>query len=77
MGTSTEETIEKTVYKAFMAAVGRGDLAGAFEHTTEDVTFRPIGSHPDLSREFKGKEDILENCWVSAGRLSTEKVSRQ
>ncbi len=63
MGTSTKETIEETVYKAFMAAVGRGDLESAFEHTTEDVTFRPIGSHPELGRKFKGKYDILENCW--------------
>ena len=47
-------SIEEAVYKAFSAAIERGDLESAFEHTTDDVTIRPIGSHPDLGREFKG-----------------------
>ena len=61
--TDMNTSIEEAVYKAFSAAIGRGDLESAFEHTTEDVTFRPIGSHPELGREFKGKQDITENCW--------------
>ena len=60
MSTSTE----KQVYQAFSDAVNSGDLAGAFQNATEDITFRPIGSHPDFGREFTGMQDILENCWM-------------
>ena len=60
MSTSTEEK----VYKAFSDAINSGDLAGAFQYATEDITFRPIGTHPELGREFKGMQDILENCWM-------------
>ena len=58
-----EPSIEEQTYKAFSDAISRGDLEGAFAFATEDVTFRPIGSHPELCREFKGAQDILENCW--------------
>ena len=57
-------SVEETVYRAFSEAVNSGDLEGAFKHATEDLTFRPIGTHPELGREFKGKQDILENCWL-------------
>ena len=57
-------SMEEQVYKAFSEAVNSGDLAGAFQNATEDITFRPIGSHPELGREFQGMQDILENCWM-------------
>ena len=55
---------EETVARGFFESVQRGDLEDAFSFTTEDVTFRPIGSHPVICKEFKGKQDILENCWM-------------
>ncbi len=58
-----ENSIEETIYSSFSEAINSGDIEGAFKFTTEDVTFRPIGSHPELGREFKGMQDILENCW--------------
>ena len=60
MSKSTEEQ----VYKAFSDAINSGDLAGAFQYTTNDISFRPIGSHPEMGREFRGMQDILENCWM-------------
>lgn len=57
-------TTEKQVYKAFSAAISSGDLAGAFDHATEDMAFRVVGSHPELCREFRGMNDILQNCWL-------------
>ena len=60
------ESTEEQVYKAFSDAINSGDLEGAFKNTTEDITFRPIGTHPELGREFKGMQDILENCWMKA-----------
>jgi len=58
------KSIEEQVYREFSEAVNSGDLEGAFKNATEDMTFRPIGSHPELGREFKGMQDILENCWL-------------
>ena len=58
------KSIEEQVYREFSEAVNSGDLEGAFKNATEDMTFRPIGSHPELGREFKGMQDILENCWM-------------
>ena len=58
------KSIEEQVYKEFSDAVNSGDLEGAFKNATEDMTFRPIGTHPELGREFKGMQDILENCWM-------------
>ena len=60
MSKSTEEQ----VYTAFSNAINSGDLAGAFQYATDDISFRPIGGHPELGREFKGMQDILENCWM-------------
>ena len=60
MSKSTEEQ----VYTAFSDAINSGDLAGAFQYATDDISFRPIGGHPELGREFKGMQDILENCWM-------------
>lgn len=57
-------TTEEKVYKAFAAAVSNGDLAGAFDHATEDMKFRVVGSHPEICREFCGMADILQNCWL-------------
>ncbi|MDB4451008.1 nuclear transport factor 2 family protein [Pseudomonadales bacterium] len=48
----------------FFNTIGEGNLDGAFEYTTEDVTFRAIGNNPVVSKTFKGKEDILNNCWL-------------
>jgi len=56
------KSIEEQVYMEFSEAVNSGDLEGAFKNATEDMTFRPIGTHPELGREFKGMQDILENC---------------
>ena len=58
------ESTEEQVYKAFSDAINSGDLAGAFQYTTDDISFRPIGSHPEMGREFRGMQDILENCWM-------------
>ena len=58
------KSIEEQVYREFSDAVNSGDLEGAFKNATEDMTFRPIGTHPELGREFKGMQDILENCWM-------------
>ena len=58
------KSIEEQVYREFSEAVNSGDLEGAFKNATEDMTFRPIGTHPELGREFKGMQDILENCWM-------------
>ncbi|MDG1386883.1 MAG: nuclear transport factor 2 family protein [Halioglobus sp.] len=58
------KSIEEQVYREFSDAVNSGDLEGAFKNATEDMTFRPIGSHPELGREFRGMQDILENCWM-------------
>jgi len=58
------KSVEEQVYREFSDAVNSGDLEGAFKNATEDITFRPIGSHPELGREFKGMQDILENCWL-------------
>ncbi|MEM1402136.1 MAG: nuclear transport factor 2 family protein [Pseudomonadota bacterium] len=55
---------EETVYRSFVDAINRGDLPEAFGFCTEGIVFRPIGSHPDLGREFKGQQDVLENCWL-------------
>ena len=55
---------EHQLVEAFNQCIAEGNLDGAFELMTEDVTFRPIGTHPELGREFKGKQDILENCWL-------------
>ena len=57
-------TTEEQVYKAFSSAISSGDLAGAFDHATEDMAFRVVGSHPELCREFRGMNDILQNCWL-------------
>ena len=38
--------IEEEIGMAFFEAVGAGDLERAFEYTTKDVTFTPIGTHP-------------------------------
>ena len=57
-------SIEEQIYREFSDAVNSGDLEGAFKNATEDMTFRPIGSHPELGREFRGMQDILENCWM-------------
>jgi len=57
-------TREEQVYKAFSSAINSGDLAGAFDHATEDMAFRVVGSHPELCREFRGMNDILQNCWL-------------
>ena len=48
------KSIEEQVYREFSEAVNSGDLEGAFKNATEDMTFRPIGTHPELGREFKG-----------------------
>ena len=58
------KSVEEQVYREFSDAVNSGDLEGAFKNTTEDITFRPICTHPELGREFKGMQDILENCWL-------------
>ena len=57
-------SIEEQIYREFSDAVNSGDLEGAFKNATEDMTFRPIGSHPELGREFRGMQDIQENCWM-------------
>ena len=49
----------------FLKSVQDGDLEGAFSYTTEDITFRPIGTHPEMGRAFTGKDDILNNCWLA------------
>ena len=71
-----EKRIEYTVVESFSEAVARGDFEAAFSLTTDDVTFRPIGSHPDFGKEFVGKQDILENCWLRVfEHLSADGVS--
>lgn len=57
-------SIEEQIYNEFTAAINSGDLVGAFMHATENITFRLVGSHPELCREFRGMEDILQNCWL-------------
>ena len=66
------KSVEEQVYREFSDAVNSGDLEGAFKNTTEDITFRPIGTHPELGREFKGMQDILENCWMKVFQHSDE-----
>ncbi len=63
---------EETVARGFFECIQNGDLDGAFAFTTEDLTFRPIGSHPVIGKEFKGKQDILENCWMVVFQHLTE-----
>jgi len=58
------KSIEEQVYREFSDAVNSGDLEGAFKNATEDMAFTLIGSHPELGREFRGMQDILENCWM-------------
>lgn len=58
------KSIEHQTVKAFNQCLDDGNIDGAFELMTEDVTFRVIGSHPELSRVFTGKQDILENLWL-------------
>jgi|TARA_B110000438_G_scaffold139365_1_gene134657 hypothetical protein len=64
--------IEEEIGLAFFEAVGAGDLERAFEYTTKDVTFTPIGTHPVIGKEFRGKEDILQNCWMYVFEHLTE-----
>ena len=58
------KSIEHQTVEAFNQCLDDGNIDGAFELMTEDVTFRVIGSHPELSRVFTGKQDILENLWL-------------
>ena len=69
-------TTEEQVYNAFSAAVNSGDLVGAFEHATEDMKFRVVGSHPEICREFQGMNDILQNCWMRVFEHFDEKGVR-
>ena len=43
--------IEEEIGLAFFEAVGAGDLERAFEYTTKDVTFTPIGTHPVIKTD--------------------------
>ncbi len=58
------ETVESKCIREFFAALERNDIDGVFELTTDDVAFTPIGSHPHFGRTFRGKQDIVDNCWL-------------
>lgn len=58
------KSTEHQLVEAFNQCLTDGNIDGAFELMTEDVTFRVIGTHPELSRVFTGKQDILENLWL-------------
>ena len=59
-----EETTESRCINEFFAALERGDIDGVFELATDDIEFTPIGTHAEFGRTFRGKQDIVENCWL-------------
>lgn len=53
----------REIIQCFLRVCRMRRSRGALGQTTEDITFRPIGSNPGLGRELKGKR-YCRNCWL-------------